>query len=105
MAVAVALYQATAFYRGYETSGDFEKVWSFVFPLMLAVWLDEDSRDRPGIYRPTFDLGLFIYLAWIFYFPFYLLRTRGARGWFWIVGLLSLAFLGVILQLGIYAAS
>src|SRR5688572_22251580 len=105
MAVAVAFYQAAVFYRGYQTSEEFEKVWSYVFPLMLAVWLDEDSRRRPEIYRPSFDLGLFVCMAWIFYFPFYLLRTRGAKGWLWIVGLLSLAFLGTVLQWGIYAAN
>ena len=105
MAVAVALYQAAVFYQGRQTSDEFQKVWGFVFPTLLAVWLEQDSRGRPEIYRPSFDLGLFMYMAWLLYFPFYLLRTRGAKGWLWILGLLSLAFLGVILQLGIYAAS
>jgi hypothetical protein len=105
VSVAVALYQATVFYLGYETSAEFERVWSYVFPFLLAFWVEEDSRDRPGVYRPSLDMGLFICLVWIFYLPFYLVRTRGANGWFWIAGLFSLAFLGTILQLAIYAAS
>ncbi len=103
--VVVALYQATVFHLGYETSVEFERVWGYVFPFLLAFWVEEDSRARPEIYRPSFDIGLFIYLIWILYLPFYLLRTRGANGWLWIVGLFSLAFLGSILQLAVYAAS
>lgn len=105
ISVAVGLYQAIKFYLGYETSLEFEKTWSYVFPLLLAFWVEADSRGRPEVYRPSLDMGLFIYLIWIIYLPFYLLRTRGARGWLWILGLLSLAFLGTILQWGIYAAS
>jgi hypothetical protein len=105
LSVAVGSYQATMFYLGYYTSTEFEKVWSYVFPLLLAFWVEEDSRGRSEVYRPTFDMGFFMCLAWIIYLPFYLLRTRGPRGWLWIAGLLSLAFLGTILQLGIYAAS
>lgn len=103
--VVVALYQATVFHLGYETSVEFQRVWGYVFPLLLACWVEEDSRGRSEIYRPSFDIGLFIYLIWILYLPFYLLRTRGKNGWLWIVGLFSLAFLGAILRLAIYAVS
>ena len=104
MAVAVALYQAAVFHLGHQTSANFEKVWSLVFPLLLASWVDEDSRARPEVYRPSFDIGLFVYLVWILYLPVYLLRTRGARGWLWIAGLLALAFLGTMLQWAIFLA-
>jgi hypothetical protein len=105
MGVVVGLYQAAVFYSGAYTSDGFERVWSFVFPLLLAVWVDEDSKKRPKVYRPSFDMGLFMCLIWIVYLPFYLLRTRGKRGWLWIAGLLLLAFLGTILQWGIYAVA
>lgn len=103
--VAVALYQATIFHLGYETSEEFERVWGYAFPLLLAFWVDEDSRGRREVYRPSFDIGLFIYLIWILYLPFYLLRTRGKNGWLWIVGLILLVFLGTILRLAIYVVS
>lgn len=105
MSVAVGLYQATLFYLGGDTSEEFERVWGYIFPLLLAFWVEADSKGRPEVYRPSFDMGLFIYLIWIVYLPFYLLRTRGTRGWLWIAGLLSLAFLGMILQWAIYTAT
>jgi hypothetical protein len=105
MGMAVAAYQAAAFYQGYQPSADFHWLWDFVFALLLATWVDEDSRGRTDVNRPSFDLGLFVCLIWILYLPWYLLRTRGAMGWFWIAGLLLLALLGPILQVLIYAAS
>lgn len=104
--VAVAVYQAAAFYAGaYQPSADFERLWGVVFAILLATWVNEDSRGRQDVERPSFDLGMFMCLIWILYLPWYLLRTRGAKGWLWIAGLLALAFLGPILQLLIYAAS
>jgi hypothetical protein len=103
--VAVGVYGAAAFYRGYQPSADFYRVSDLVFPLLLAVWIDDDSRGRPEVTRPSFDLGLFVCLIWIVYLPWYLLRTRGPGGWLWIAGLLALMFLGPILQMLIYAAT
>jgi hypothetical protein len=105
MSVLVAVYQAAAFYQGYETSEDFQRAWGFAFGVMLAFWVDEDCRGRAEIYRPSFDLGLFINLVWIFYLPFYLLKTRGKKGWLWIIGGFLLVYLGTILQWVVYAAS
>jgi hypothetical protein len=103
--VAVAVYGAAAFYHGYQPSADFYRLSDIVFPLLLAIWVEDDSRGRPEVTRPSFDMGLFICLIWVLYLPWYLLRTRGPRGWVWIAGLLGLVFLGPILQLLIYAAS
>lgn len=105
VSVVVALYQAITFYLGLEITAEFERVWGCVFAGMLAFWVDEDSKPRRQIDRPSFDIGLFIYLAWIIYLPYYLLKTRGRAGWLYIVGLLVLAFLGVLLQWVVYAAS
>jgi hypothetical protein len=104
MCVAVAAYQAAAFYQGYQPSEDFQRLWDYVYVLLLATWVDEDSRGRPEVERPSFDIGLFMLLIWIFYLPWYLLRTRGRKGWLWIAGLFTAAFLGWILQVLIYAA-
>jgi hypothetical protein len=103
--VVVAVYQAVIFYLGLPASADFEQAWGYVFAGMLAFWVNEDSKGRSEIYRPSFDIGLFIYLVWLIYLPYYLLRTRGRQGWLWILGLFVLAFLGAILQLIVYAAS
>jgi hypothetical protein len=105
MYVAFAVYGAAAFYQGYQPSAELYRLSDFVFPLLLAMWVDEDSRGRTEVTRPSFDMGLFICLIWILYLPWYLLRTRGPAGWIWIAGLLGLVFLGPILQMLIYAAS
>jgi hypothetical protein len=106
MAVAVAVYRAAAFYAGsYEPSSDFERLWGGVFAVLLAAWVDEDSRGRQDVQLPSFDIGMFVFLIWILVLPWYLLRTRGRKGWLWIAGLFALAFLGPALQLLIYAAS
>lgn len=103
MGVAVAAYQAASFYQGYEPSVAFHKLWGYVFALLLAIWVDEDSRGRSEMDRPSFDIGMFMGLVWILYLPWYLLRTRGTKGWLWIGGLFALALLGTILQWLIYA--
>jgi hypothetical protein len=105
MSVAIAMYQAAAFYHGYQPSAYFEQLWAFVFALLLAIWVEADSRGRSDVERPSLDIGLFMYLIWFLYLPWYLLRTRGAKGWLWMAGLFALAFLGPILQLLIYAAA
>jgi hypothetical protein len=104
MSVLVAVYQATAFSQGYQPSQEFQRIWGYVFVLLLAFWVDEDSRGRPEIDRPSFDVALFVYLIWVLYLPYYLLQTRGSKGWIWIVGLIALASLGTILQWIVYAA-
>src|SRR5262245_51110467 len=91
----VAVYQAALFYFGSQTSQDFERIWGFAFIGLLAFWVDADSRDRSTIYRPSFDLGFFMFIAWIFYLPYYLIRTRGRLGWLWLLGLGVLVYLGV----------
>src|SRR5215212_6171832 len=52
----------------------------YALGLLWAVgwWLRRDSMKR-GI-GWVFDMGLFLYIAWPFVMPYYLLKTRGARG-------------------------
>jgi hypothetical protein len=101
--VVVALYQAVNLYIGRAISGDFIEIWGLVLAIMLAVWVDEDSKHYTGLDRPSFDLGFFSILAWPFYIPYYLLKTRGRRGWLWILGLFVLAFLGTLFEFVLFA--
>jgi hypothetical protein len=45
---------------------------------ILGWWLLIDSRKR-GI-AWAYDMGFFLSVAWIFIMPYYLLKTRGAKG-------------------------
>ena len=57
---------------------------------IVGWWLLRDSRKRNIAW--VFDMGLFLYVAWPFIMPYYLLKTRGAKGL-----LLILAFIVVYL--------
>ncbi|HEY0431950.1 MAG TPA: hypothetical protein VGC61_09020 [Pyrinomonadaceae bacterium] len=54
---------------------------------IIGWWLLTDSRKH-GI-AWVYDLGLFLSIAWPFIMPYYLLKTRGAKGL-----LVILAFVG-----------
>ncbi len=68
----------------------------YAFGLLWAVgwWLRRDSAKR-GV-GWVFDMGLFLYIAWPFVMPYYLLKTRGAKG---LVAILVFAgaYVGVLL--------
>jgi hypothetical protein len=52
----------------------------YALGLLWAVgwWLRRDSIKRGVAW--VFDMGLFLYIAWPFVMPYYLLKTRGAKG-------------------------
>ena len=80
----------TGFYLALAT--ELPPAFSFLYPLCflwaIGWWLREDSRAR-GV-GWVFDMGLFLYIAWPVVMPYYLLKTRGAKGL-----LVMLAFAGV----------
>ena len=64
------------------------------FLWIVGGWLRRDSRKRgiPWIY----DMGLFLYIAWPFILPWYLLKSRGAKGLLVILGFVG-AYLGALI--------
>jgi hypothetical protein len=52
----------------------------FMIGMLWAVgwWLRTDSRRRRVL--SVYDLGFFLYLAWPLIMPYYLVKTRGAKG-------------------------
>lgn len=54
------------------------------FLWLVGWWLRRDSRLRSVI--SIYDLGMFLYILWPFIMPYYLLKTRGARGLLVILG-------------------
>jgi len=55
---------------------------------VMGWWLRTDSRKRAV--ASVYDLGFFLYIAWPVVMPYYLLKTRRAKGLLFI-----LAFVGV----------
>lgn len=63
-------------------------------------WLRTDSRKRNvGV---VYDLGFFLYLAWPIVMPYYLVKTRGAKGLLLILGFIvayaGAAMLGMLVS-------
>jgi hypothetical protein len=60
-----------------------------VFRLMVVSWVQVDARAQR--YHAPFDFGAFLFFAWPLVLPYYLYRTRGARGLLFSAGILALA--------------
>jgi hypothetical protein len=63
-------------------------------------WLRTDSRRRGAL--AVYDLGFFLYLAWPVVMPYYLVKTRGAKGLLVILGFVTAYFgaaiIGIVLS-------
>ena len=72
---------------------------------IIGWWLRVDSR-KCGV-AWIHDMGLFLTMAWPFIMPYYLLKTRGARGLLIILGFvgvyLSATIIGILISMSIAA--
>jgi hypothetical protein len=74
----------------------------FIGGFLWAVgwWLRTDCRKRNV--AVVYDLGLFLYLAWPIVMPYYLVKTRGAKGLLlilsFIVAYAGAAMLGILVS-------
>jgi hypothetical protein len=70
----------TGAYRvsGIELPASFTLIYIFGFFWIIGWWLRADSRKRDVNW--VFDMGLFLYIAWPFIVPYYILKSRGGRG-------------------------
>jgi hypothetical protein len=64
--------------RGAEMPPAFSLLYPFGLLWAFGWWLRDDGRKRGFAW--VFDMGLFLYIAWPVVLPYYLLKTRGARG-------------------------
>jgi len=55
-----------------------ETLWSVFRQLLLASWVYLDRRTRR--LRLPFEFDAFVFFAWPIAFPYYLYKSRGARG-------------------------
>lgn len=97
LSLVVGCYQAVMFSFGYAVGPSFQATWSLVFLLLLVAWMELDGRNRKDIYRP-FEFGFLVFMFWLPYLPYYLLRTRRASGLFWLFGFLLLFNAGYLFQ-------
>lgn len=101
LSVLVGIYEGVLYWHGFEATEHLRFLWQFVFLVLLVLWVDNDSKDHPEIYRP-YEFGYFVLHFWLPYLPYYFWRTRGALGLLALVGLLVLFYMGYLVRLAIY---
>ena len=73
----------------YEVVSDStDTIWYIVFSVMVAVWVNKEPRKTN--FNAPFEFGAFVYFAWPFILPYYLVKTRGHEGVLVFIGFLSL---------------
>lgn len=97
LAAAVAGIELAASLKGLEIRRGALSLWGLLFALLVAMWVEADSRGRDAVYRP-FEFGWLIFVTGLLYLPYYLWRTRGAMGIVWLLGLLCLNWLSALLH-------
>ena len=104
LSVIGAIYEGILYWHDLEGGKNLFSIWQLFFVVLLALWIDADSRAFPKIYRP-YEYGYLVFLYWIPYLPFYLWRTRGvAAGMLMLAGFVGLWFLGYLVQWLLYVA-
>jgi hypothetical protein len=83
------------FASGNEPSPAFTLINTLAFFWIMCWWLLRDSSNR-GI-ASVYDIGMFLYIAWPFIMPYYLLKSRGAKGLLVILGFVG-AYVGAVLM-------
>lgn len=84
------------FYYGYqiEPPGAFTLLYTPSLLWIMGWWLRTDTRIR-GI-AWLYDMGLFLYLAWPLVMPYYLVKSRGAKGLLVVLGFVG-AYIGALI--------
>ena len=72
--IAAGAYGAS----GAEPPASFTLIYIFGFLWIIGWWLRVDSSRRGLSW--VFDMGLFLYVAWPFILPYYVVKTRGTKG-------------------------
>jgi hypothetical protein len=72
---------------------------------IIGWWLRTDSRKRGVMW--VYDLGFFLCIAWPLVMPYYLVKTRGAKGLLVILGFIGAyvdaTLVGIILSVAVAA--
>jgi hypothetical protein len=75
-------------------SNSFNFGYTLAFYWALGWWFINDSRKHGAPwFNKYMDMGMYLYIAWIFIVPYYLFRTRGWKA-IYIIGLLFGIYFG-----------
>ena len=102
--VLVAAYAFLASRLGVQPSHALAFGWPIAFLFLVALWVVEDSKSFPAIYKP-FEFGFLVYIVTPLYLSYYLWRTRRFGGLSLLVGFVVLYWLGSLAKLLLAAES
>lgn len=103
LGLAIGGYEAALFTQGRQVGSAFHETCSLAFLVLLVLWVDRDCRKHKNVYRP-FDFGFLVFVFWLPYLPYYLVRTRGTWGLVWLLGFVLVSNFGYLLKWIIYLA-
>jgi len=98
--VIAAAYDGLAYWEHVEPTGAFAAAWPLVFLILSVLWVVEDSKSHPDVYKP-FEFGFLVLMWAIPYLPYYLWHTRRFRGLLMLLGFVVLFALGSLTRLAI----
>jgi hypothetical protein len=75
-------------------------VYSVGLLWIIGWWLLKDSRKRGVAW--VYDIGFFLSIAWPLIMPYYLLKTRGAKGLLLILAFASIYIAAVAVGMALY---
>ena len=67
-------------------------LYQVVLILLSVTYVERENRKFQHVYHPH-EFGLFVWMFWPFFFPYYLIKTRGAFGVAIFVGTVALLFI------------
>ena len=88
---AVAFVEVTLNLKEQEISGSTELAWTFIFVVLVGMWVQRDSAGKK--FDKPFDFGFFLYLFLPILLPYYLVRTRGVEGLVTFLGFAAIYYL------------
>ena len=91
LTLASAVGRTVLAVRGIPLTPETGRLDSFVFHLVLALWVRSDRQARN--FRVPFEFDAFVFFAWPFLLPWYLYQTRGPRGLLYAAATCGLAIL------------
>lgn len=94
--IATGLYLAS----GLEPPAFFTLTYTLGFLWIIGWWLRTDS-SKTGV-RWVYDMGLFLYVAWPFVLPYYLIKSRGAKGLLVILGFVGVYIGATVIGMMLY---
>jgi hypothetical protein len=101
VSVMSALVEGLYYWHGVASKPATTAFANLFSAFLLALWVDADSQNHPEVKRP-FEYGYLVLIFWLPYLPYYLWRTRGAKGIFNLIGFVGLFLLGDLVRLAIY---